>query len=270
VNAALRVLGRSALAASLLAASAAVVHADVPLVSVCYRGTPAGIPRQDDLALIRSLGFTAVSWPMANAAALPTVRRLAQTVGLQVVTEPADPVPTGVVVVRLADRVRIRVDRVPGSDVSALAWTAIVGGVQLISLDAGEAAGHGLADAAGQERAWVRPAVALARQLWANAALLENLRPGPTVKLESAAPTGATVALFGTPRTWVVIAANASPTLVDLILRLPPTVPYALWTSLLDGSTMSMLSEPAGPRWSVQLAPGQAVVYLTDRLAGGP
>jgi hypothetical protein len=270
VNAAPCLRRRCALAAALLAGSAALARAEVPIVSVCYRGAPAGVPRQDDLALIRSLGFRAVSWPTAHAAALPAVRRLAQLVGLQVVTDPDDPVAADTVVHRFADRVRIRVDRVPGSGVPALAWAAIAGGARLIAFDAGEPAGHGLAEASGQERAWVRPAVAFAQQLWASAALLDDLRPGPTVTFESAAPPGVTAGLFAAPRTWVIIAANAGRTRADLVLRLPVTAPYALWTSLLDGSTMSMLSEPAGPRWSVQLAPGQAVVYFIDRPVSGP
>jgi hypothetical protein len=44
-----------------------------------------------------------------------------------------------------------------------------------------------------------------------------------------------------------------------------PEVPYAIWTSLLDGSTMSMLSEPTGPRLTLPLRPGQVGVYFADR-----
>ena len=41
-----------------------------PSVSVWYRGDPAGTPRQDDLAVIRALGFPRVTWPAQHAAGL--------------------------------------------------------------------------------------------------------------------------------------------------------------------------------------------------------
>ncbi len=251
--------------AALLLGLPTLAQAEAPVVTVWYRGTPAGVPRQDDLALIRSLGFAAVSWPTANAASLPALRRFAKTVGLQVVTEPDGPAVTGAAVVRLADRVRLRVERARPADVPALAWHALATGSRLISFDAGQSEGHGLADATGQERPWVRPAVEFARQVSVNAPLFEGMTPGPAATVVKGGAQTTTVALFGASRIWVLIAANAGRDRRELEVRFPPEVPYALWTSLLDGETMSMLADPAGPRWAVQLAGGAAAVYFADR-----
>jgi hypothetical protein len=248
-----------------LCGPATVVHADAPVISLWYRGGPGGVPVRDDLALIRALGFHAVSWPSEKISALPSVRGIAQTVGLQVVVEPDDPVSAGAPVVRMSDRLRIRTDRVRPDDVPALVWAAVATGTRLISFDTGEPTGHGLTDATGQERGWVRAVVACARQVWGNAMLLGALQPGPAVAVESGASPAVVARLFAVPRTWVIIAANTGRAPADLVVRLPASVPYALWSSLIDDSTMSMLSEPAGPRWTVRLAAGQAAVYLTDR-----
>ncbi len=256
---------RAAFAAALLLTLPDASLAEAPAVTVWYRGTPAGVPRQDDLALIRSLGFTAISWPAANVAALPALRRFAKTVGLQIVTEPDGAAVPETAVVRLADRVRIHVERVGPTDLPALAWRAVATGSRLISFDAGQAEGHGLANPSGQERPWVRPAVEFARQVSVNAPLLESMTPGPAVTTIKGGGQDTTVALFATSRIWVLIAANAGREDREVDVRFPPEVPYALWTSLLDGATMSMLADPAGPRWTMQLAPGSASVHFADR-----
>lgn len=260
-----RLPGRAAFMAALLLTLTSPAHAEAPAVTIWYRGTPAGVPRQDDLALIRSLGFTAVSWPTANAAALPALRRFAKTVGLQIVTEPDGPAVTDAAVLRLADRVRIRVERARPADVAALAWSAVATGSRLISFDAGQTEGHGLAEVSGRERPWVRPAVEFARQLSVNAWLFEGMTPGPAVTIEKGGTQNTTVTLFAAARIWVLIAANTGRDGRELEVRFPAGVPYALWTSLLDGETMSMLADPAGARWTMQLAGGAAVVYFADR-----
>jgi hypothetical protein len=257
--------GRVAFMAALLLTLTRLASAEAPAVTVWYRGTPAGVPRQDDLALIRSLGFTAVSWPTANTAALPALRQFARTVGLQIVTEPDGPAVTSAAVVRLADRVRIRVERARPVDVPALAWRAVAAGSRLISFDAGQTEGHGLADATGQERPWVRPAIEFARQVSVNAPLFEGMTPGPAVTVSKGGSPDTTVALFAATRIWVLIAANTGRDARELEVRFPAEVPYALWTSLVDGDTMSMLADPAGPRWTVQLGGGAAAVYFADR-----
>ncbi len=252
-----------------LSGAALDARADVPIVSVWYRGTPAGVPQPDDLALIRALGFAAISWPSAHATRAPAVRQLAKAAGLEVVIEADDPVPANGSEIRTADRVRILAHRLRASDVPAPAWTAIARGLRFISFDGGAVVGHGLAGLDGAERPWVRPAVTFARQVWANAELLGALQPGPAVTFLRPAP-GITVSLMSTPRTWILIAANADRRARDLDVRLPAHVPYALWVSLFDGSTMSMLSEPTGPRWELELAAGQAAVYFTDRAPDPP
>ena len=243
-------------------------QAEAPVVSVWYRGTPAGVPRQDDLALLRSLGFTAVSWPADRSAAVPALRRFAQAVGLRVLVEPDEPVAGSGAVVRSGQGVRLRVDRVPATHVSAHAWSALARGAGVVSFDAGAADGHGVADPAGAERPWVRPALSFARQVMANAVLFEGMAPGPPPLLESAAASGGVVSLFAAPRTWVLIVTHTGQAVRTLTARFAPGVPYAIWTSLLDGSTMSMLSDPGGPQIALQLAPGEVAVYFADR--GGP
>ena len=61
------------------------------VVSVWYRGTPAGVPNQDDLAMLRALGFRAVTWPASQAAGVAELRRQAAIVSLAV--EVRNPLP---------------------------------------------------------------------------------------------------------------------------------------------------------------------------------
>src|SRR5262245_23582584 len=55
-----------------------------PTIALWYRGVPAGVPRQDDLAAIRALGFTAIVWPADLPARLGDVRRMASVTDLDV------------------------------------------------------------------------------------------------------------------------------------------------------------------------------------------
>ena len=48
---------RAAFSAAAFVALATPAFADTPIVSVWYRGLPAGQPRLDDLAAIKALGF---------------------------------------------------------------------------------------------------------------------------------------------------------------------------------------------------------------------
>ena len=234
-------------------------------MSVWYRGTPAGVPRQDDVALLRSLGFTAVHWPARYEAGLPALRRLAQPLGVRVLVE-ADRLGEPAAAVEYdGTRVRFRVDRVPSTRLPALAWTALARGAAVFSFDAGTGDGHGVADAAGIERPWVRPAVAFAGQVGANAQLFEAMTAAPAAVLEAGADPDVAVALFAAPRVWVLILANAAAAPRTVSARLAAQVPYAIWTSLIDASTMSMLSERTGPRVTLELGPGQAAVYFADR-----
>jgi hypothetical protein len=63
----------------------------------------------------------------------------------------------------------------------------------------------------------------------------------------------------------VLVSTNTSSARVTAVAGLPPSVAPALWTSLLDGSNMSMLSRTIGPRWSFELGPGEAGVWTIDR-----
>jgi hypothetical protein len=260
-----RGLGRACWMAVIVLLSARLAAAEAPIVSVWYRGSPAGLPRLDDLAFLRSLGFTAVSWPARHAAALPALRRYAQAVGMQVVSERDAQPPAAGVVSRVGDRVRIRVDRTSPAQLPALAWLALARGAGVIGFDTGEPVGHGVAETSGAERGWVRPAIGFARQVAANAVLFDGMQRGPDPIMESGASSDSLVAIFAAVRTWVLIAANGGDRPRTLVARFPPDVPYAIWTSLVDGSTMSMLSDAAGPRLTLTLAPGHAAVYFADR-----
>jgi hypothetical protein len=64
----------------------------------------------------------------------------------------------------------------------------------------------------------------------------------------------------------VLFATNATRGRVKAIARLPSIVPAALWVNLLDGSQMSMLSQPIGPRWDMDLEAGAARVYVISKV----
>ena len=86
-------MGRAALCLTglLLAFLPATPSASLPVASLWYRGTPPGTPRADDLAAIRAIGFTSVTWPQAYTEGAAELRRLTEIVGLAVVIriEPA-------------------------------------------------------------------------------------------------------------------------------------------------------------------------------------
>ena len=81
--------------ALLVAAAASPVAPPEPVVSARYRGSPAGQPRLDDLAAIRAIGFTGVTWPLAQPDRLTELRGMAATVGLAVIVRPPPRVPYG-------------------------------------------------------------------------------------------------------------------------------------------------------------------------------
>jgi hypothetical protein len=88
----------------------------------------------------------------------------------------------------------------------------------------------------------------------------------PPLVVESPPNPRLDVVLRQTGRAWVLIATNLDRTPQRVIARLPAEVPSALWVSLLDGDAMSMLSLPGGPRWTVDLAPGEARAYVIDKV----
>ena len=71
-----------------------------PIVTVWYRGTPAGTPVQQELAVIRALGFSGITWPASQAKALEGLKTMAASAGLQVLLADS-PTPATAASVRL-------------------------------------------------------------------------------------------------------------------------------------------------------------------------
>ncbi|HUF48225.1 MAG TPA: hypothetical protein VMM93_10445 [Vicinamibacterales bacterium] len=242
--------------------STAAVDPIEPVVAIWYRGTPAGVPVQDELALLRALGFSAVVWGDEQTASAREVDRLADMLGLRVV--------------RLGDTARtlgrtLALDLVPDpvGTMPARAWLALAGGVRLITIDAGAATGAGLHDAAGTPAPWVRVAVVLSRQVDANGELLARLRPGPAIVQRADSPSPARAVLLDAGRAWVLVVANPSTLAAGLVADLPRAVPFGPWVSLIDGHDMSMLVRPDVHEYRASLAAGEARVYVIDKTGGG-
>ena len=237
-----------------------------PIVSVWYRGNPAGTPRQSDLGAIRALGFNGVTWPKSAAAAEPELRRLAGLVGLvvEVVDKPKLAGPTSALAP--GSRIDIVVGSSEGNQIPALAWRAVAHGARTIAFDSGDPVGAGLDQKDGSLRPWARAAIAIARQLTGNSRLVSILKPGPGIILTPTNSPALDVVLLDGQRTWVVVATNTSDGNLTSSARLPAGAPYAMWISWVDGATLAMIDEPAGPRWNFQIGPGAARVYLIDKV----
>jgi hypothetical protein len=237
-----------------------------PVVSIWYRGT-GGVPRQDDLAAIRAQGFTAITWPANQPAHAAEVQRLAAGLGLRVSIQAAPVHLSRAAASRPPEHVDVVVSRVTAAEIPALVWRAVAHGARTIAFDPGvsSSGGSGLTDSSGRPLPWVAPAAALARQLTFNARLFLDMRAGPVVPLQAPVPIEVDVVLLETPRVWVLISTNTSASSIKAVAELPKAVAPALWTSLLDGSGMSMLSRPTGPRWTFELAPGEAGVWTIEK-----
>jgi len=255
-----------ALAAVIAALLPALASAAEPVVSVWYRGNPAGTPRQSDLGAIRALGFNGVTWPRASAAGMAELMRLAGLVGLKVVIADGAPLPIdGRSAFRPPNRVDIAVAAATPGMISALAWRAVAHGARVIAFDAGARTGAGLEEPDGALKPWARAAINVSRQLTANANLANEMRPGPGLILTPAPPPTLDVVLLDADRSWVIVATNTSGSPVSSRVRLPAGTPYALWVSWLEGSPLAMISEPAGPRWMLRMEPRSALVYIIDK-----
>lgn len=264
---------RLRLAGTVMAMAAAAVPAvrtyaaGPPAVSIWYRGVPEGTPRADDLAAIRALGFSSVTWPIMSVDRVADLRKAADAIGLYVDIR-VDPTPLSA---ESAARPRphVDLDESPQSPtrhaLAALAWRAVAHGAKAIAIDPGAADGSGLTDATGAPQPWLATAQTLARQLDFNARIFAGWKDGPAVTFESAPPADLEVLLKQDDRSWYLIATNAGASAVHAIVRLPPPVPAALWLDLIDTSMMSMLSRPDGPRWTFDLEAGQAHVYMIDK-----
>jgi hypothetical protein len=252
--------GFSIVAALTFSLTAAPAFAAEPVVALWYRGTPLGTPRLDDLAAIKAAGFEAITWPSGDATAVADVGKLAETIGLVLVIQ-----PDGGVASRLAGRLTIDATRLGAAEIPAVAWRALANGVRTISFDPGSGPGTSLERPDGQRPEWVASAVALARQLSANAELIDGLRRTAPPRFVSLKPPALDVQLFEGVRAWVTIATNTGPTSVEAEVALPKGVPYAIWVSLLDATTIAMVDRPEGARWKVRLDAGAAAVYVIDK-----
>jgi len=237
-----------------------------PTVSVWYRGSPPGQPRQDDLAVIRALGFNSVTWPSASAGGVADLRRMADIVGVGVQVRSESLPLTAVSAMRPHTAMDLPARDVAADDMPALVWRAVAHGTRVICFDPGPADGTGLQNEAGRPAPWVQMAKTIARQLSFNAKLFSDLRMGPPVSVLGPASPALDVVLMQDERSWVLFATNATRGRIKAIARLPPIVPAALWVNLLDGSQMSMLSQPVGPRWDLDLEAGAARVYVISKV----
>ncbi|HYN10259.1 MAG TPA: hypothetical protein VES67_22930 [Vicinamibacterales bacterium] len=236
-----------------------------PVVSVWYRGSPAGTPREDDLAAIRAQGFTGVTWPASQPSGAGDLLKMAVRIGLGVSIHAAPVHLTPPAALTPPERIDIVVSRVTPGQIPALVWRAVGRGARAIAFDPEAASGTGLTDASGRPRPWVAPAAAIARNLTFNARLFYDVRAGPSVALQAPTPAGVDVVLLETARAWVLVSTNTSAVSIKGVVDLPPAVAPALWTSLLDGADMSMLSRPSGPQWTFRLGPGEAGVWAIDK-----
>jgi len=224
------------------------------IAALLYRGQPAGTPRMSDLATIKATGFSAVAWPRELQRAQSVLRELALKAGLEVVIAGGASEPG-----------TARIDTTARSGaVTADAWRALQRGVLTVIFDPVSRDAPRLTDAGGRLLPWVNAARAFSRQLAANPLLFDRMTPVNGVSVDKG-PLDVRVSLHQADRAWLLIATNAGPERSRFVARLPPTVPTALWISLLDGSGMSMPRLPDGPHWSADVGAGQALVYLIDR-----
>lgn len=224
-----------------------------PRVSLWYWGMPQGSARAIDLEAARALGFSAVKWPFESSAKSTELIRLADALGLKVLL--SDPP-----VVELAT---INADRVRPEAVWPLAWRAIARGTRFVSIDPGR--NVSVDRLAAQPPKWAAAVAGIERQLRANGLLFAQTHPGPSVVVDRPAPA-IDVMLLDAGRSWVVAATNVSERAARVGAHLPAAVPYAMWVNLLDGSTMAMLDEAAGPRWAFDIDAWGVKLYVIDKI----
>lgn len=246
----------------LLAASPA--QAAPPVVSLWYRGTPPGVPTRDDLDYIRALGFSWITWPIEEAGHLLDVRRLAAESGLSVVVRASIASVTAATALIPSERVDLEISQVKPEEVAAIGWRAVAHGARVISVDGGAKTGAAL-QADKKAATWTNAALALARQFYGTGALFDEAEPGPPVTVTAPARSGLDVMLLATSRSWVLIATNTDARTVKASVQLPKDVPATMWTSLLDGTTLSMTPQLAGPKWTLNAPAHAALVYVVDK-----
>ena len=249
----------------LIAAGPQAAATTNPVVTVWYRGTPAGTPRQDELAVIRAIGFGAITWPASQASTLDAVKTMAASTGLQVFVADARKPATAESVLGGAERVDFVVTPQNASVLTPMAWRAVAHGARVLTFDAGTPTGAGLENPDRSLKSWVSAALGVARQFSANNRLIQALRPGPGLLMTPDTVPGLDVVMLDADRSWVLIATNTSGLPVTASVRLPAGAPYAIWADLLDNSSLAMAGEAAGPRWNLKLDPHVARIYLIDK-----
>ncbi len=259
----LTVLGLCALCAA--ATTSAHLVATEPVVSVWYRGSPVGQPRQDDLAVIKAMGFLNVTWPSVSTAGAGDLRRMADTVGVGVQVRPEPDPLTPASALHPHPIVDVETRDVATEEIPALVWRAVAHGARVVCFDPGPGDGTGLQNSAGRAAPWLQTAKTIARQLNFNAKLFSDLRFGAALTVLGPAAPALDVLLMQDDRSWVLFATNATKGRVKAMVRLPAMVPAAMWVNLLDGAQMSMLSQPIGPRWELDLEPGGARIYVINK-----
>lgn len=233
-----------------------------PLVSIWYRGTP----RQEELAGIRALGFSAVTWPGSQTTGLEAMRKMTADVGLRlIVADPPKPA-SAAALLRPAERVDLVVTPQNAAMIAALAWRAVAHGAREIAIDGGAVNGAGLENADRSLKPWAKDAIGLARQFAANGKLIQILAKGPGVSVAPPQSPALDVVMLDADRSWVLIATNTSPVTVSATVRLPAGAPYAIWLDLLDATTLAMNGEAPRPRWSLRMPGGSAHVYVIDKV----
>lgn len=236
-----------------------------PVVTVWYRGTPAGTPRQEELAVIRAVGFNSITWPASQTSRLDALKEMAGSVGLKVFVADAPKPATAESVLTAGDRVDFVVTPQNVATLTPMAWRAVAHGARVIAFDSGSATGAGLENPDRSLKAWVSAAQGVARQFSANNRLVQALRPGPGLIMTPPSVPGLDVVMLDADRSWVLIATNTSAAAVTATVRLPAGAPYAIWADLLDNASLAMAGEAAGPRWNLKIDPHVARVYIVDK-----
>lgn len=255
------------MAVVLAACSVSLPARSEPIVSVWYRGTPPGTPVQDELAAIRALGFTSVTWPASQAAGVAELRLQAALVSLAVDVR-APKTPLTIESSRSPEMVTdVLVPSLPPPLLAATVWRAIAHGARTIAFDAGSPSGAGVDDVDGRTPAWIAPARTIARQLSANVRLFDQLAGGSAIKFQSIGgqPGALDAMLFQTLRDWVIVATNTSTSRAEGTTILPKALPYAPWGSLLDGQVAAMRQSVEGPVWHLVLEPGATRIYVASK-----
>ena len=236
-----------------------------PAVTIWYRGTPAGTPRQDELAIIRAVGFDSITWPASQSSGVEALKTMAASVGLQAIVSDDRRPATAESVLKGADRVDFVVTSENAATLTPMAWRAVAHGTRVIAFDAGAPTGAGLENPDRTLKPWVAAALSVARQFNVNGRLIEALRPGPALIMTPASVPGLDVVMLDADRSWVLIATNTANAPVAATVRLPAGSPYAIWADLLENVSLAMAGEIAGPRWNLKIEPHVARVYIVDK-----